>query len=722
MKAGIQKIIVGICITALALAYAPRAYAKSKYIFGGGPAGGTFFVVANGIQSYRPVKSMADFSIKAVSTGGSIENLRKTDAGKYHFSTVYSSHVWLGRNGKMKNDPRRYKNVLAISWLYGAPAQLVVRKGSGIRSVTDLAGKRVGVGNAGSGAFANCEVFFSHLDVWNRIERNAMGYNDAAAAFGKGRLDAFWLFTAFPSGAAIMAAQINDIDLIDLDADARASGFYDKYPFYGRLTIPSGTYKGVDRDTPTFQDSALWVANADVPADDVYRLLSLIYSDEGLRHMSDQKRTFKQMSRKNGLQAIVTPIHPGALRFFKDAGVEPEKPFDPSSFAIAEQPVNPPKRPSTNDTIYARADTTPPRIIITSHSRDQNRGIEIAKKTRIRGRVEDASGVVEVLVDGREAYMDASGAFYADVFLSVGTNRIRVNAMDRFENRAEEIVVISRQPPDLNDQPKAQLAERFTSEPLHGWYAKQYALVAGIDSYQNNRIPRLGNAVNDARAISDMLRKMGYELTELYNEQATRSNIIHGFSKIKKKSRHNDGFIFYFAGHGQGLTLETGDKVGYIIPYDAQIELTEMDVFAYDEEAIDLRLLRRYSKSMRAKHVALMLDSCFSGLAMKRTLPIVKNLDIDYYNDLLSRKAINILTAGDDQPVSDGSGHSPFTRAILNGIGKRGLDIHDRDGYATFNQLSAYVKEKVEKSTSRRQRPQFDNLSEDDGDMVFRLH
>ena len=240
---------------------------KKRVVFGGGPAGGTFQVVANAIQVYKPVKSADDYVVKAQSSAGSVENLRKTNSGKQQMSVVYSGHVWLGREGKMKNDPNKYENVLAVAWLYGAPAQLVVRADSGIKSVKDLAGKKVGVGNAGSGAFANCELFFSHMGVWDKIERNAMGYNDAAAAFGNKQLDAFWLFTAFPSGAVMMAAQTNDIDLIDLGADAEASGFFKDYPYFGKLTVPGGTYKGVDQDAPSFQDSALWVANKDVSAD-----------------------------------------------------------------------------------------------------------------------------------------------------------------------------------------------------------------------------------------------------------------------------------------------------------------------------------------------------------------------------------------------------------------------------------------------------------------------
>ena len=315
-----QLLIIGF-IAVLSMAFCQAAFAKDRVVFGGGPAGGTFQVVANAIQVYKPIKDAADFKVQAQSSAGSVENLRKTDAGRQQMSVVYSGHVYLGRNGMMKNDTKKYENVLAVAWLYGAPGQLVTRAGSGIKSVKDLVGKKVGVGNAGSGAFANCELFFSHMGVWDKIERNAMGYNDAAQAFGNNQLDAFWLFTAFPSGAVIMAAQTNDIAMVDLDADAKASGFYDKYPYFAKLSVPAGTYKGVDTDTGSFQDSALWVANSKVSADVVYEMLSLIYTDKGLAHMVAQKKTFKKMALATGADGIVTPFHPGAEKFWKDKGV-----------------------------------------------------------------------------------------------------------------------------------------------------------------------------------------------------------------------------------------------------------------------------------------------------------------------------------------------------------------------------------------------------------------
>ncbi|MCB2261714.1 MAG: TAXI family TRAP transporter solute-binding subunit [Candidatus Thiosymbion ectosymbiont of Robbea hypermnestra] len=319
LTAGIALLIGTLTVPSVGLA-------GKRVVFGGGPAGGTFQIVANAIQTYGPVKKSRDYRVKAQSSAGSVENLRKVNAGRMQLGVVFSGHIHLGREGKLKHDDRKYDKVLAVAHLYGSPAQLIVRKDSGITSVKDLQDKKVGVGNAGSGAFANCELFFTHLGLWDKIERNAMGYNDAASAFGNNQLDVFWLFTGFPSGAVMTAAQTNDIDLVDLHKDAVESGFYEKYPYFTRIEIPAGTYKGVDKDVPSFQDSALWVANAEVPDDIVYDLLSKLYTEKGLKYMRDQKTTFEEMSLKTGIGGInrnLTPLHPGAERFWKEKGLLP---------------------------------------------------------------------------------------------------------------------------------------------------------------------------------------------------------------------------------------------------------------------------------------------------------------------------------------------------------------------------------------------------------------
>ena len=308
-------------IAIVSMAFCQSAFARERIVFGGGPAGGTFQVVANAIQVFDPIKELPDIRVQAQSSAGSVENLRRTDSGRQQMSVVYSGHVYQGREGQLANDPTKYENVLAVSFLYGAPAQLVVKANSGIKSVKDLEGKKVGVGNAGSGAFATCELFFSHMGIWDKIERNAMGYNDAAQAFGNNQLDAFWLFVGFPTGAVIMAAQTNDIAMVDLHKDAEESGFYKDHPYFAKVSIPANTYKGVDYAVDSFQDSTLWVAHKDVSADIVYQMLSRIYTDEGLAHMVAQNRNLGAMTIESGTYGIVTPLHPGAEKFWKEKGV-----------------------------------------------------------------------------------------------------------------------------------------------------------------------------------------------------------------------------------------------------------------------------------------------------------------------------------------------------------------------------------------------------------------
>ena len=306
----------------LVLSSSPPALALQKdMVFLGGPAGGTFQQVAEAIETYPGSKALSALVLRARPSAGSLENLREIHTGQADFSLVYSGHAYLGRNGLLQDDSTPYDKVLAVASLYGAPAQLVVRKGSGIKSIKDLKGKRVGVGSPGSGAFANCELFFRHLGVWDTIIPVHIGYNEVALAFANKQLDAFWLFTAFPNSAITMAARTGKIDLLNLDAEARASGFYKKYPYFTPRTLPAGTYRGVNHNTRSFQDSTLWVAGAEVPDEVVYRLLATIYNKKGLRHMGRKVPALKDMTRRSGAKGVVIPMHPGAIKFWKEKGL-----------------------------------------------------------------------------------------------------------------------------------------------------------------------------------------------------------------------------------------------------------------------------------------------------------------------------------------------------------------------------------------------------------------
>lgn len=294
------------------------ANATKKYIFTGGKAGGTAIYYASAISELAKKNGL---SFLVNSSGGAVEQIRLVDSGKTDFSLAYSGQVFAAAKGKLKNDPKKYTNVRSMAFFYGAPAQLIVRKDSGIKTAKDLVGKKVGVGNAGSGAAANAQLFFSELGIWDSIDHNFIGYRQASDAFKNGQLDAFWVFVSYPNASVTEASMQSDIELVDLYSDGETVNLFEKYPYFSKVVIPVKTYKGVDRDVVSFQDRTLWIVHKDVPDDVVYKILEVTFSKEGLEHMVNAHKSAKAMSIKAGGSGMATEMHPGAIKFWKDKGV-----------------------------------------------------------------------------------------------------------------------------------------------------------------------------------------------------------------------------------------------------------------------------------------------------------------------------------------------------------------------------------------------------------------
>ena len=299
---------------------AGMAVGMERLAFSGGPEGGTFQYFSNGI-AIRLSKDIPDVEVSNTASAGSLENLRRVNSGEADFGIVYSGDTYLGRVGRLTNDTREYKNVYAMAYLYGAPAHLIVKEGSGIDEVADLEGKRIAVGGAGSGAAGAAERYFTSLGLWDKMDVEFLGYSKAASALGDNLIDAFWVFAGYPNSSVIQAAASNKVKILSVVEAGQEAGFFDDYPFYTELTIPAGTYSGVDYDVMSFQDSALWVAGKHVKAKVVNDALADIYSKDGLAYMIKVKSTAKAMSVDKGLQGIVTPVHEGAESFWKDKGL-----------------------------------------------------------------------------------------------------------------------------------------------------------------------------------------------------------------------------------------------------------------------------------------------------------------------------------------------------------------------------------------------------------------
>lgn len=289
-------IVVLFAVAVMALAFSsPVMAGKTRLAFAGGPDGGTFQYFSNGMSS-RLSKDLPNIEVSNMASAGSVENVRRVNSADADFGIAYSGDTFLARNGRLPKDAHKYTNVEAIAYLYGAPAHLVVLANSGITKVSDLEGKRVAVGGAGSGAAAAAQRYFTSIGLWDKMNVEFIGYSKAASAIGDHLIDAMWVFAGFPNSSVIQAAASNEIKIIPTVSAGKDAGFFNDYPFYTEVNIPAGTYSGVDYDIKTFQDSALWIASNKVDKKIVYAAVKDIFSAKGLSYLVRVKSTAKAMS------------------------------------------------------------------------------------------------------------------------------------------------------------------------------------------------------------------------------------------------------------------------------------------------------------------------------------------------------------------------------------------------------------------------------------------
>ncbi|HMN27413.1 MAG TPA: caspase family protein [Caldilineaceae bacterium] len=271
------------------------------------------------------------------------------------------------------------------------------------------------------------------------------------------------------------------------------------------------------------------------------------------------------------------------------------------------------------------------------------------------------------------------------------------------------------------------IRDSIQEEGQQAIYDKSWAVVVGINQYAQD-LPPLYNAQNDAQAIAEILREQYHfdEVHTLYNEQATRRAIVSWLrDKLPKGTQKNDRVIFFFAGHGVTQETKQGGKCGYLAPYDA-----EKGEYA---DYIEMRELVHACSAIAAKHILMILDCCFSGVAAvgarSAPRPTPKKITDPYLRRITEKDAWQILTAGDsDDLVADSSlrssSHSVFTSVLLDAL--NGEADHNHDSLFTATDLAAYVKPLVTREsaidTGRSQTPFFNYLAgSDQGDFVFEL-
>lgn len=251
-------------------------------------------------------------------------------------------------------------------------------------------------------------------------------------------------------------------------------------------------------------------------------------------------------------------------------------------------------------------------------------------------------------------------------------------------------------------------------------YENSYALIVGINKYQDLKIPTLNYALEDARAIAELLQSLDFpkeNIRMITNEQATLSRIKQEFAEMASRTKKNDRLLFYWAGHGETESLPRGGEMGYLIPHDGKLGSLYATCLSMDE-------IKRLSDRVAAKHVLLLVDACYGGLSAVAARSIPRETEL-YLQKVTSAEAVQIITAGtrDEQVVESSTwGHSAFAKALLDGFRTRLVD-KDNNSVVTADELYSYLQAKVfELSTSEHpkgHRPVFASLRPSEGQFAF---
>lgn len=236
-------------------------------------------------------------------------------------------------------------------------------------------------------------------------------------------------------------------------------------------------------------------------------------------------------------------------------------------------------------------------------------------------------------------------------------------------------------------------------------YDQSFAVAIGVDRYVEPSWKTLQYARSGALAVADLLRRKGFQVQVLLDEEATRHRILTVLTDLARKLGAGDRVLIYFAGHGYTETIG-GTDWGYIVPHDGA------DVAGY----ISMRELQNISQQMESSlHQLFVMDACYGGLfAITRSRLASYARRPGMIEEFMRRKARQYITAGGkDQTVLDRgpSGHSVFTGKFLRAVGE-GLANRDCDDVVTFAELASFL----EKAASNQyQTPLHGTLPGDEG-------
>ncbi len=259
----------------------------------------------------------------AQSTPGSVQNIAELAAGRINSALVQADIAfWAYRGEEVFSGSPPFADLRLIATFYPEVIQVVVRKSSGIARLADLVGKRVSLGERGSGTLVNARMVLEASSIRVQdIQPQYLNTGEAADALQHERLDAFFFVSGMPAPAIADLADAIDIAFVPISGPSfdlmRA-----RHPFFSLATIAAKDYKGAD-NVPSLAVSTLWVVSAKADAELIYGVTKSLWHANTRALLDKGHRAGKLITLETALDSMAVPLHPGAERYYREIGRAP---------------------------------------------------------------------------------------------------------------------------------------------------------------------------------------------------------------------------------------------------------------------------------------------------------------------------------------------------------------------------------------------------------------
>lgn len=278
---------------------------------------GTYYAYSGAVSQVLASK-LNNVSFDVQSTGASKANIYLVADKEADIAIVQNDVMYYASKGiDLFEGEGAVEGFSAMAGCYAEVCQIVSK--SDITSIEDLRGKRVSVGDIGSGCEFNArQILDAYGMSFDDIQVNNLSFGDSATALKDAKIDAFFCVAGAPTTAIVELATSNSINILRID-DEHADKLIADYPFYTKFDVPGGAYKGVDSNVQTVAVVATYIVSNDLDDKLVYDMTKALFENAGEIAKAHPKGA--ELNAEYSVSGISISIHPGALKYYKEIGV-----------------------------------------------------------------------------------------------------------------------------------------------------------------------------------------------------------------------------------------------------------------------------------------------------------------------------------------------------------------------------------------------------------------